>query len=246
MKVIACCVLHYGSDYLTSAIRSVIDDVDQFWVLYTGRGSFGHQAAIPCPDTKERLFEIATEAAGDKLAWHSGDYANEGQHRDMIYKLCPDADIICIVDADEVWTKGLVGDVVKHFEAHPEAMSLRLPTTHYWRSFHKAIVNDGLHAEHALNRRAGGLIKDTLISDNRIHHFGYAQNLQVTHYKQFTHGHKAEWRWDWYHTRFAANAQIDCHPVIHDFWNPEPVDPYALGLPEWMKEHPYANLEVIV
>ena len=80
-----------------------------------------------------------------------------------------------------------------------------------------------------------------------LHHFGYAQRPEIVEYKQLTHGHRSEWRrdCDWFHDRFMANAQRDCHPVGSQYWNPETVDPFALGLPEFMRAHPYAGMEVI-
>ena len=65
-KVIAYTALHYGKEYLADAIRSVIDYVDQYWVIYTPVGSPGHRTDAPCPESKEELSWIANDAA-DKI-----------------------------------------------------------------------------------------------------------------------------------------------------------------------------------
>lgn len=243
-KIIAQCCLHYGKDYLGASIRSVINEIDEYWCLYTPVGSFGHRADIPCPETRAELFAIASQAAGEKLRWVDGEYTAEGQHRDLIFQLVPDADIILVVDADEVWEYGLVTDVIHHFEGNPDR-TVRIPAMHYWRSFYRAMPNDGMHAEHAYCPSHTRMDKGGLDTTHKIHHFGYAQNKAITYYKQLTHGHKPEWKWDWYDGKFLPNAQEDVHPVINAVWNPIAVNPYEYGLPEWMKEHPYAGLEVI-
>ncbi len=79
-----------------------------------------------------------------------------------------------------------------------------------------------------------------------VAHMGYAQSARITEYKLKTHGHIGQFRWDidWFQDRFLANAQHDCHPVGSDYWNPEPVNPLDY-MPDWMRNHPYFNLEVI-
>jgi hypothetical protein len=247
IRVVSLTVVHYGADYLKEGLQSVHDSVDAQYVLYTPVGSFGHRTDLVCPDTREQLAQLAIEGAGSKLRWHEGTYTAEWQHRDKIYELEPDADVILIVDADEVWQEGLAEDVVKHFEK-TKHRTVRILTSHFWRSFKRGIINDGMHAEHGHAPKMSNAEdnkRHPLESDKRILHFGYAQRLEVMYYKQFTHGHLPEWRKDWYETKVVPNAQADVHPCIWGCWNPEAVDAYALGLPEWMKAHPYADLEVI-
>lgn len=245
MRVISLTVAHYGRDYIRWGLRSVADSVDACYVLYSDQPTFGHVAGFPCPETKEELQSEAQIGAGDKLRWITGHWWGEGQHRDAIMKIEPDADVILIVDTDEVWEAGLAEDVIHHFERHPDHRTVRILTTHYWRSFYRGILNDTLHAEHGHAPKSPGTVGHGLESERRIHHFGYAQNSGVTYYKQFTHGHRPEWRSDWYETKFAPNAQFDCHPVIHDFWNPTAINPWDIGLPSFMTDHPFAALEVI-
>ena len=149
MKTIAYCALLYGSDYLAYAIRSVIDHVDELWVLYSAQGSHGHSTTLQCPDHAKDLYDIAQQAAGDKLRWYTaspGQWRHEGEQREYIHKLVPDADVILVLDADEVWSDGLAKEVVDQYarEANWNGAfrTLRLPIIHYWRSFYRCILHD--------------------------------------------------------------------------------------------------------
>jgi hypothetical protein len=243
-QVISVTCLHYGAMYLEWALRSIRDEVDACYVLYTPQGSFGHRVDVPCPETRDELRALAERGAGDKLRWFEREYTNEGHHRDHIFELAPDADVILIVDADEIWQPGLSLDVIKHFETNPDRTA-RIHTTHFWRSFYRGMLNDGMHAEHAYAPEHTRNDKGGIESDKRIFHYGYAQGEAITYYKQFTHGHKSEWRWNWFDEKFLPNEQQDIHPVINAIWNAEAIEPFVLGLPDWMHEHPEVNQQVI-
>lgn len=243
-KAISLTVALYGSDYMEWGLRSIRDSVDECWVLYTNQPSFGHGTQLPCPDTREMMYDCAVKGAGSKLRWFEGSWPGEGYHRDTIFQLVPDADVILVVDTDEIWQAGLAEDVIRHME-RTDDRTLRIPVSHAWRSFNRWILNDGMHGEHAHAPKHTGMVRAPFDSDKRIFHFGYALRTELMFYKQHVHGHKPEWRWDWYDSKVLPNAQVDVHPVVIGAWNPEPADPFALGLPEWAREHPYASLEVI-
>lgn len=252
MKVISYTALHYGSDYLYHAIRSVIDHVDEHHVLYSPVGSHGARADMPCPDSRGDLYDLALLAAGDKLRWHDGEWPDEGKQRESIHLVAPDADVILVVDADEIWSWGAVDCALMVGAAQPPIRSWRVPIIHYWRSFYRCVLRDPAYptriilpkqpvAEQYIQYAADGELRWV-----GINHMGYAQRPDVTFYKQFTHGHRGEWRWkdDWFHTIFMTNRQHDCHPVGSEYWNPETVNPWDY-MPDFMRQHPYANLDVI-
>lgn len=258
-KVIAYTALHYGKDYLASAIRSVIDAVDEHHIIYTPIGSHGHRSERACPESREELYEIARQASGSKFHWHEGTWAWEGQQRDAIMQYAPDADVILVVDADEVWSEGLAAFAIREGAVHyPTIRHWRIPMVHYWRSFERCVVHDPAFPTRMIVPNAPDTEREfyvakpfrnasTPILRMPIHHFGYAQRPEIVEYKQHVHGHKGEWRRDvdWFRARFMVNAQHDCHPVGSEYWNPEPVDPFALGLPDWMRGHEYAEMGVI-
>jgi len=249
MKVVAYSKLHYGTEYLASAIRSVIDRIDEYWCLYTPVGSYGYTTARPCPDSVQDLYNIAQRASGAKFNWYAGrpgEWTNEGAHGDTIRRLAPDADVYVTLDHDEIWADGLLAAAID-YAVSENAYTVRLPMVHLWRSFWRGMAHDPAFPERVKYVHGERSTDVTLHERGRIFHFGYAQRAEIVEYKQWVHGHRGEWRRDdWFNTKFAPNAQDDVHPVNLDgWWNAEPVDPFALGLPEWMREHPYAEMEMI-
>lgn len=243
-KVIAYCALHYGADFLPWSIRSIIDSVDEWHILYSPTGSHSVRIPEPCPETRDQLFRIASVEAGDKLRWHDGDWWRENQQRESIYQYAPDADMIIVVDADEVFAPGLAAYLVK-LAPFVTYRFTRLPFWHYWRSLKRVIRHDpAFPVRMILPRWQGGEatfhIPPWLPDDFRVHHFGYSQRSDIVRYKMKVHGHIAELRSRWFEDVFMANAQTDCHPVGSEWWNPEPCD-----VPHFMTNHPFAALEVI-
>lgn len=252
MKVIAYTALRYGRDYYDAAIRSVIDAVDEYHVLYAMQPSHGHYDPTPCPETEEELYQIAADRAGSKLQWHRGVWQYEGQQRDSIHQYAPDADVIIVLDADEVWSERLVNLAVGHKEMNlfstRRFQQVRVQMIHYWRSMHRAVLHDPAYPIRVLYPKASHAeaIQLTNSENSFISHFGYAQCPEIVAYKWRIHGHFNELRrdCDWFNEVFMANRQTDCHPVGSEFWNVEPVNPLDY-LPAWMVEHPYFGMEVI-
>lgn len=248
MKVVAYVTLHYGLDYLAESVRSIIDDVNAVWFIYSATPTFGFSVDRPCPDHAADLYEAAKAAAGDKFHWYTaspGQFRHEGDHCDYIYQLAPDADVYVRLDLDEMWSAGLLKAAIA-FAVEQNAAKVRVPFVHYWRSFYRAVTNDPAYPDRVKYRHGDPSIDRTLTGQGVIHHFGYAQRSEVVEYKQHISAHRGEWRADWYATKFAPNAQEDVHPVNGDgWWIPADVDPFALGLPEYMREHANTRLEVI-
>lgn len=244
MKVIAYTALHYGRDYLAAAIRSVIDYIDEYHVLYTPAGSHSHRTDVPCPETRQELYMLAWAAAGDKLRWHDGEWSHEGQQRDTIYQIVPDADAIITLDADEIWPVTVIERTLMAAR-YAQSRVYRVPIIHYWRSFNRAILHDPAYPERLVipGVKPG---QHAYLDQGFINHMGYAQRSEIVGYKLLTHGHRNEFRrdCDWFRDVFLANRQSDCHPVGSEYWNPEPVNPLDY-MPGWMAQHPYYGLELI-
>lgn len=249
MKVIAYTALMYGKDFLSYAMTSVSDAVDEYWILYAAEGSHGSRTSIPCPDTRDELYALAAYTAGTKLRWIDGDWNSEGEQRDSIHKLVPDADVVLNVDADEIWSAGMVERVLSAVTEprHAFVSRWRLPFIHYWRSMYRAVLHDPAFPERVILPQVHGGTTDTLNIGQVVHHMGYAQRSEIVRFKLLTHGHRSEFRRDvdWFRDVFMANRQHDTHPVGSEYWNVEAVDPFALGLPEYMRQHPFAGMDVI-
>ncbi len=240
MKVVSVTALHYGREFLEYAIRSVIDDVDECWFLYSPIGSHGHKTDLQCPEHAAELYEIARQATGDKFHWYmSVDWEHEGKQRDYIFQCAPDADIYLTLDADEIWTDGLAAKCIEDIQKRG-VKEYKLPLVHFWRSFNRAVTDD-MAAPTRLFMPSG---EGVHFGSEKLLHFGYAQSSAIVEYKIHTHGHRGEWRSDWFDTKWLPNAQEDVHPTNVNYWHIEAVNPDAL-LPEYMKQHPYYGLEVI-
>lgn len=240
MKTIAFCCLHYGAPFLASSIRSVIDTVDEYVIIYTPSGSHGTRTALPCPDTREQLMAIAEQAAGSKLSWYEGEFSHEGQHRDMVFRVAPDADLILVVDSDEVFMPEQVDILLKEAASHDERnyLAYEMP---FWRSFHHAIPDKLCAPVRCINTRNTAGTRHT---DAFFAHFGYAQPTSYIDYKMSLHGHRADWRADWFTEKWLPNAQEDVHPTNYDFWFTQVVNPLDY-LPDFMRKHPYFGMDVI-
>lgn len=243
-KVISFTILHYGMPYLEYSLRSVADVVREAWVLYTPRPSHGTGTHLRCPDHPRDLFEAAKRGAGDKLRWYTGVWPHEGAHRDAIAELCPDADIIVVVDSDEIWGEGLARQGVD-FALSSDAGQIDVPFVHYWRSFYNAVTDDALLPVRIKNVRNDQSIRASVFNPvGVVNHMGYAQPTQYIMYKSPIHGHRGEWRKEWFSERWLPNCNQDVHPVIHNHWYPKPIDPWSY-LPDFAFDHPFANLELI-
>jgi hypothetical protein len=248
MKVIASVCLHYGKCYLNHAIRSIIDDVDSVIVLYSPVGSHGHRTDIPCPDTRDELYQIAYQAAGEKLRWFEGDWLHEGEQRDSIFEIVPDADCIVVLDSDEIWAPGLLKQAIKETSMW-RRREIRVPMIHYWRSMKQAILHDpALPVRLIYPHVKEGAETFTPFPPlskqyQSINHMGYALRSELVRYKWLIHGHLNEQRRDvdWFHDIFMNPLRTtDLHPVGSDAWSYETVD-----VPLFMQDHPYADLDLI-
>ena len=242
-KVIAFTCLHYGKSYFAAAIQSVIDTVDEYYVIYTDEGSHGHKSGMVCPDKRSELMGIAHDVAGRKLRWFDGKFATEGMHRDTIYHIAKDADIILTVDSDELFPDGIAAEAIALAKTSG-VRDHRLPFVHFWRSFRRAVIHDPAYPVRIVNTQfQSGVVT---LPVKPVAHMGYAIPVELCRYKLSTHGHHDQFRKDvnWLDEVYIANRQTDMHVVGSEYWNAETVEPLDY-LPSFMVDHPYFNLEVI-
>jgi hypothetical protein len=244
VKIVGYTALHYGKDFLGYAIQSVAPDVDVWAVAYSPVGSHGHPANAACPESEAELRAIAEDAcaqAGVPLHWYSGHWQHEGQQRDSVFSAEPDADLVIVVDADEVWEPGAAASAIQQ-GLQMNARSGHAPFIHFWRSF-GWVCRDAAQPVRVIRPRIVG--GDAYLDVPPVLHFGYARKPADIAYKMQTHGHKGEWRPEWYAQTFLAwqPGEGDLHPTNHDFWTAEPFDRETL--PDALKAHPYYGPEVI-
>lgn len=264
MKIVGMMALHYGIEFLPYAVRSIIDEVDEMWFIHTPTGNHaGGPSDLPLPEAEHPLYlyEAAHEAAGKAFRWysHSG-WRSEGEQRDTIFQLAPDADRILVVDSDEIYGPGLARAAIAASASRPDIRNWRLPFIHMWKDFYHAILHDPAYPVRLINPHAQGgeatfdaeahdATKRELLArttdhvpefHTRVVHFGYAINPELMRYKLTIHGHRAELRRDvdWYQERYLnPAAKTDLHPVGSEYWNAEAIEPFVY-LPAFMAEHP--------
>jgi hypothetical protein len=242
-KVAAYTALHYGREFLSWAIHSIIDDVDEYHVLYAPQGSHLTRTAEPCPESRDELYILAQRAAGNKLRWTDGNWTQEHQQRDTIYQLT-DAPIIVALDADEVWYPGLLPAVMQ-FGLAANVSDVRVPFWHYFRSLKKVIKHDPAYPVRVrLRHQPSGVTTFSIPSDCgedfRIHHYGYAQSSNIVRYKLSIHYHQNEFVPGYFENIFMKNVQNGCHPCGQVEWITE-----DCGVMPFLAGHPYAGLEII-
>jgi len=248
MKIISFTCCHYGSDYLGWAIKSVYPFVDEAWVVYSEKPSHGHGTALTNPDSREAVKESLYRFGDpeDKIKWTKGTWAHEGHHRQEAYTIARKrgADMIVVVDADEVWQPQGLQDAIKAARDDP-AKLCKAHMVHFWRSF-DWVCRDGMTPDRVRCLGASKEIKYLPTGKNPIYHFGYARELKHIKYKIAIHGHKAEWRKDWLerYSRWRPGCDMkDVHPTCKDIWTPMEFD--KTTLPEWMRDHPYYDKRLI-
>lgn len=240
MKIVAYCALHYGKSYLAASIRSIIDSVNEYHVLYSENPSHGSSTNKPCPDKAEELYQIALDAAGNKLRWHIGTWLQEGQQRNAIHDLVPDADAIFIIDSDEIHPDGLVHDLLSQTRGWHRRY-IRVPFVHFYRNFEHCIIHDPAYPVRLIYPQVIANNETATAQTRPIAHLGYCQPAETIRYKLGIHGHKAELRCsaDEYVDKIYLdeNRWTDLHPVGSEWWNAEEVNPLNY-LPHWMIAHP--------
>jgi hypothetical protein len=249
-RVAAVICLHFGLPYLAYAMRSVSDVVDDYYIQYSPTACHGHYSPVPCPETQSQLEAVVRDAITEinkPLYWHTGWWHSEGdQFKEAMQR--SGADIVVKLDADEIFAPGLLQDLVERgLEAGK--YEWRIALRHYWRSFKRAVVHDPAAPGRVYFRMFSGNEAETYHapaseddSTFRLHHFGYALPVELMRYKIQSHGHLAQFRRDvdWLNEVYIANRQHDCHIVGSEYWNIEEVP-----VMDFLKHHPYADLEVI-
>jgi hypothetical protein len=237
--------LHYGLEYLLWAIQSIYPFVERIEVVYAAMPSHGHRTGLQCPDTADALWhEVRLADPAGKVSWSEGLWGNEGNHRDAALELASeDADLVVVVDADEVWDPEGLKDGIDLAAKMPQAR-YRVPFVHLWRSFGWACT-DAMMPIRICKPSGRGEISLSGLAP--VYHFGYAQKLAIIRYKEAIHGHKSEWRERWFEEKFLAwqpgGDVNDVHPTCKGIWNPQRFS--REGLPTIMRTHPYWPLELI-
>lgn len=252
MKVNSYSIIHYAKDYAAYSLKSVEPLMDRQFIFYTSHPSHGHRVDIPPIETRDEILNSIPVEQWKKLQWLDTDtFWYEGGQRDYAVSVASrDADLVLVLDYDEIWPADTLANVLAHiWQANSARNWLLNFTGHFWRSFNYICKDENWPVRVIDTRHAGGLayIPKEL---GPVYHFGYAISDKVLRYKLAIHGHKNELRPGWYEEKWQAWPPVeDCHPTNgrkdngEGWWNPEPFDKYSL--PSIMHEHPYFNEEIV-
>ena len=247
MKIVGFMPLHYGLEYLRETLLSVKDHVDEFVIIYSPQPSYSHSEGLPCPEKENDLRNAAESVLGSKLIWFAKNFNSEGEHRRTIERVTK-WDMIFSVDADEIWEPGLVEPAIKNAWDNPcERVGVAGECWfHFWRSFNE-YNEDGFYPIRFQKRKGKPFhASNGIIKSGCIYHMGYAQSPEITKYKISCHGHKDEWKPEWYEKTWLnyKPGDTNLHPTSNDVWKQtKPFDKNLL--PDHLKNHKYFNLDKI-
>jgi cellulose synthase/poly-beta-1,6-N-acetylglucosamine synthase-like glycosyltransferase len=247
MKVIAYYIIHYGKDYLSYSIRSIYESVDEIVIFYTDRPSHSSGTLLKCPDSEQDLMQAAVEYDPEnKVKWLKGNWNAENEHRGAAYNYAKanNADVLLAVDADEVWKPEILKELIQ-YTYNNNVGQLLVWMRHLWRSF-DYVCDDMMRQARVHNMYADFQnIKYADLRENCIWHFGYARSFKDVEYKISIHGHRGEWRDSgWLENVYKVWPPTpDVHPTCANTWSPIPFNKELL--PEFMRDHPYYNIEKI-
>lgn len=250
IRVIGYMPLLYGRSFLRASLLSVINHVEKMVILYTDKPSYGFGTTLTNPDSEQELYAIAKEVCGDKLIWHKATSGNEGAHRGEIYQYSEGNDLILAVDSDEVFCEtDLEKALIEAYNSDKRYLGIGGGAgngyINMWRSFNFACYDfyTPIRITNLKNASGEGVVSC------KIWHFSTAQTVETTIYKLSIHGHKNEVRPNWLEEKFLqwnphdAEKQIDLHLVAIGLWNATPYD--KTQMPQYLKDHPFYNLEKI-
>lgn len=247
--VMASYILHYGVEWLRWSILSVVNHVDAVHIFYTPFPSHGQATQMVCPESREDIQNSLVDIfAQYDVFWHDcpNKFAHEGEHRTFAVKSCQHygAEMILVVDFDELWP----GDVLEKalWEASvARERTYRIGMRHFWRSC-KWVCDDGAMPTRIIKPNVQEPTEQYV--SGKVLHMGYAQTPSIVRYKMDIHGHKNEWRQEWWLHKFLEwkPGDKDVHPTSIDYWNPVLAGEETRSqLGKLCGDHPYFNLDLI-
>lgn len=245
MKVIGFLTIHYGKEYLKECLTSIKDHCEKVVVAYTSNPSHGFGTTDICPDSKEEIKAICESVLGSQLIWDENNYSQENQHRRQVHNYSAGYDLVLTIDADEVFEPSEINAALDYAYSHPQRYYGIKGYINFWRSFDYACF-DGFRPIRIENLHRSN-VDQNHECPLTIYHFSTAQSEPVMRYKYKIFGHASEIKPDWLdktHYGWRPDNNFgDLHPVSIGLWNAIMFN--KNNLPEFLKQHPNFNKELI-
>jgi hypothetical protein len=254
LNIYAYCALHYGAQWLEFAIRSVLPLVDSYHIFYTPHPSHGSQTNMTMPEGEDRdSLRAIAGIFGDQVIWHDEPrFWQEGPQRDnaVEYLAKQGADLIVWNDADEVWDLDVLSAAID-FAVEGTARDYRTRAIHFWKGVNWVCMDDCMPVR--LIKPSGH--GEAYVPGMGFYHFGYAQSEMIVLYKSKIHGHRGEWRKNWFseiYEDWKPGKVYKCgvHPTNEcddktgkPFWTPIPFN--RADIEHLIGDHPYYSDEIV-
>ena len=210
-----------------------------------------------------------------KIVVQTGEWATEVEHRQagMAYCLDQGCEYYFLVDGDEVYRPDHLVALKEEIRQHPEVGTFQIKCIIFWRSFFYRIPAEAMQwtpwrvFKLSRTRRVLGIplpYQTRFIGDNKtnsvgpralipparcvFYHFSYARSEQKMRQKMTTFSVANQVLDGWFERvwlRWPSQRDMrDIHPLVpSEFPQAQRVEPD--DLPEVMRAHPYAQLEII-
>lgn len=262
-SVIAVYVVHYGMDYLEYSIKSIYDKVDKI-LLSVGLKSWTYKTTH---DIDQRflahIYDLAKKYSKIEIVTVDSAKLDEEQ-RNLTIPHAAGYDYYFLVDFDEIYDGDSIDRLYNFVSANPGHSVYRIPFFHFWRGFGYRLEETIFKPVERLFRisrrfrfkwssKSGFKEKAKInvpIDICSCFHFSYARMPDEIKMKTETWAHATDVRPNWFEDIFLKwpgnKEMIDIHPYKdqEELWK-RAVFFDKTRLPDFMKDHPYYNMEII-
>lgn len=259
-SVIAVYVIHYGRDYLEYSIQSIYNHVDKI-IISVGLKSWAYNRSKPIdPSFLSYILDLPKKYP--KIEIVTGEWSIEEDQRNSTIEYARSFDYYFLLDHDEIYDPTDLDKLYEFVDNHPQNAVFKIPFINFWRSFGYVLEEShptpvqrffrtGRRFRFKLSCLSGYKARTHInVECCKCFHFSYAQTPEAIKYKIGTWMHAPELAADWYESVFEKWPQNRQMENLFLIANNEKVWKRAITfdkiqLPEFMKLHPFYEMDII-